>query len=164
MKLYGVVGWKNTGKTSLVERLVTEIVGRGFTVSTIKHAHHSFDIDHPGRDSHRHREAGATEVLLSSPVRWALMHELRGASELEIDDLLPKLSPVDLVLVEGFKLHGHSKVETSRMEVGKPLLAVNDPTIKAVASDISHEGLQIPLFDLNDTASIANFILREVGL
>lgn len=164
MRLYGVVGWKNTGKTSLVERLVTEIVGRGFTVSTIKHAHHGFDIDHPGRDSHRHREAGATEVLLSSTVRWALMHELRGAPEQEIDDLLPKLSPVDLVLVEGFKLHDHPKVETSRMEVGKPLLALNDPTIRAVASDAAHDGLQIPLFDLNDTAGIADFILREVGL
>lgn len=164
MKLYGVVGWKNTGKTSLVERLVTEIVGRGFTVSTIKHAHHGFDIDHPGRDSHRHRAAGATEVLLSSPVRWALMHELRGAPEQEMDDLLPKLSPVDLVLVEGFKLHGHPKVETSRVEVEKPLLALNDPTIRAVASEVAHDGLQIPRFDLNDTAGIADFILREIGL
>lgn len=164
MRLYGVVGWKNTGKTSLVERLVTEIVGRGFAVSTIKHAHHSFDIDHSGRDSHRHREAGATEVLLSSPVRWALMHELRGAPELEIDDLLPKLSPVDLVLVEGFKLYSHPKVETSRVEVEKPLLALNDPTIRAVASEAAYDGLHIPLFDLNDTAGIADFILSEVGL
>lgn len=164
MRLYGVVGWKNTGKTGLVERLVTDIVGRGFTVSTVKHAHHRFDIDHPGRDSHRHREAGATQVLLSSPVRWALMHELRGARESELDDLLPRLSPVDLVLVEGFKLHGHSKVETSRLEVAKPLLALNDPTIRAVASEAIHDGLQIPIFGLNDTASIADFILREVGL
>lgn len=164
MKLYGVVGWKNTGKTSLVERLVTEIAGRGLTVSTIKHAHHSFDIDHPGRDSHRHRVAGATEVLLSSPARWALMHELRGASELELDELLAKLSPVDLVLVEGFKLHRHSKVETCRMAVGQPLLALDDPTIRAVASDMSHQGLEVPLFDLNDTTRIADFILREVGL
>jgi molybdopterin-guanine dinucleotide biosynthesis protein MobB len=164
MRLYGVVGWKNTGKTGLVERLVTDIVGRGFTVSTVKHAHHRFDIDHPGRDSHRHREAGATQVLLSSPVRWALMHELRGAREPELDDLLPRLSPVDLVLVEGFKLHGHSKVETSRLEVAKPLLALNDPTIRAVASEAIHDGLQIPIFGLNDTASIADFILREVGL
>jgi molybdopterin-guanine dinucleotide biosynthesis protein MobB len=164
MRLYGVVGWKNTGKTGLVERLVTNIVGRGFTVSTIKHAHHRFDIDHPGRDSHRHREAGATQVLLSSPVRWALMHELRGAREQELDDLLPRLSPVDLVLVEGFKLHGHSKVETSRLEVAKPLLALDDPTIKAVASETVHDGLQIPIFDLNDTPGIADFILREVGL
>lgn len=164
MRLYGVVGWKNTGKTGLVERLVAEMVGRGVTVSTVKHAHKGFDIDHPGRDSHRHRQAGATEVLLSSPVRWALMHELRDEPELQLDELLPKLSPVDLVLVEGFKRSDLSKVETYRAEVGKSLLALDDPTIRAVASDTPHDGLQLPLFDLNDTAGIADFILREVGL
>lgn len=164
MRLYGIAGWKNTGKTTLVERLVTEIVGRGFSVSTIKHAHHSFDIDQPGRDSHRHRAAGATEVLLSSPARWALMHELRGAPEPVIGDLLPKLSPVDLLLVEGYKRNGHPKIETSRAEIGKQLLALDDPTIRAVASDVLYDGLQIPVFDLDDTAGIADFILREVGL
>lgn len=164
MKLYGVVGWKNSGKTSLVERLVTEIVGRGFAVSTVKHAHQGFDIDYPGRDSHRHREAGATEVLLSSPKRWALMHELRGERELEVDELLSKLSPVDLVLIEGYKRHAHPKVEVSRAETGKPLLALNDPSIRAVASDTPHGGLPIPSFDLDDTPRIADFILQEVGL
>ena len=164
MRLYGVVGWKNTGKTGLVERLVTEMVGRGIAVSTVKHAHKGFDIDHPGRDSDRHRQAGATEVLISSPARWALMHELRDGPELQLDELLPKLSPVDLVLVEGFKRSGVPKVETYRAEVGKPLLALDDRTIRAVASDVPDDGVQVPLFDLNDTAGIADFILRDVGL
>lgn len=164
MRLYGVVGWKNTGKTGLVERLVTEIVGRGLAVSTLKHAHQGFDIDHPGRDSDRHRRAGATEVLVSSPTRWALMHELGDEPEPGIDDLLPKLSPVDLVLVEGFKRSGIPKIETYRAEVGNRLLALDEPTIKAVASDAPHEGLPVPLLDLNDTAGIAEFILRDVGL
>ncbi|MEO4001923.1 molybdopterin-guanine dinucleotide biosynthesis protein B [Mesorhizobium sp. CAU 1732] len=164
MRLYGVVGWKNTGKTGLVERLVTEMVGRGVAVSTVKHAHKGFDIDHPGRDSDRHRQAGATEVLISSPARWALIHERRGEPELQLDELLPKFSPVDLVLVEGFKRSGLPRVETYRAEVGKPLLVLDDPTIRAVASDTPHAGLQVPLFDLNDTAGIAEFILREVGL
>ena len=102
MKVYGVTGWKNAGKTTLVERLVTEISGRGLTVSTIKHAHHSADIDEPGRDSFRHREAGAREVLLATPERWALMHELRGAPEPKVEDLIARLAPVDLVIIEGF--------------------------------------------------------------
>ena len=164
MRLYGIVGWKDTGKTDLVERLVTEIVGRGLAVSTLKHAHQGFDIDHSGRDSDRHRRAGATEVLVSSPARWALMHELRGEPEPGIDDLLLQLSPVDLVLIEGFKRSGVPKIETYRAEVGKRLLALDNPTIRAVASDAPHDGLHAPLFDLNDTAVIADFILEDVGL
>lgn len=163
MKLYGVVGWKNAGKTGLMERLVTEITGRGLTVSTVKHAHHVFDVDQPGKDSHRHREAGATEVLLSSRKRFALMHELRGAEEPTLDALLAKLSPVDLVLVEGYKRDAHPKIEAFRAETRNPLIAAEDPTVRAVASDSAVE-IDRPVFDLNDTVAIADFILAEVGL
>ena len=163
MKLYGVVGWKNAGKTGLVERLVTEITSRGFTVSTIKHAHHTFDVDRPGKDSYRHRHAGATEVLLSSTNRFALMHELRGSEEPSLADLLARLSPVDLVLVEGYKRDVHPKVEAFRAETGNPLIALEDDTVKAVAADTPLD-LDRPVFDLNDTVSIADFILAEVGL
>ncbi|WP_299865584.1 molybdopterin-guanine dinucleotide biosynthesis protein B [uncultured Roseobacter sp.] len=163
MKLYGVVGWKNAGKTGLMERLVTEIAGRGFSVSTVKHAHHVFDVDQPGKDSYRHRQAGATEVLLASRKRFALMHELRDVSEPTLEDLLRKLSPVDLVLIEGYKRDAHPKVEAHRAETGNPLIAPDDPTIRAVASDTALT-LDRPVFNLNDTAAIADFILSEVGL
>ncbi len=163
MRVYGVVGWKNAGKTGLMERLVAEITGRGFTVSTVKHAHHTFDVDHPGKDSHRHRIAGAREVLLASGARFALMHELRGAEEPPLDAHLARLSPVDLVLIEGYKRDGHPKVEAHRAETGNALIAPGDPTVRAVASDVALE-LDRPVFDLNDTKTIADFILREVGL
>ncbi|MEO0746879.1 MAG: molybdopterin-guanine dinucleotide biosynthesis protein B [Pseudomonadota bacterium] len=163
MKLYGVVGWKNAGKTGLVERLVTEVTSRGFSVSTIKHAHHTFDVDRPGKDSYRHRHAGATEVLLSSTNRFALMHELRGSEEPSLADLLARLSPVDLVLIEGYKRDVHPKVEAFRAETGNPLIALEDDTVKAVAADTPLD-LDRPVFDLNDTVSIAEFILAEVGL
>ncbi|APX12288.1 molybdopterin-guanine dinucleotide biosynthesis protein B [Tateyamaria omphalii] len=163
MKIYGVVGWKNAGKTGLMERLVTEITGRGITVSTVKHAHHSFDVDHPGKDSHRHRVAGASEVLLSSRNRVALMQELRDQDEPTLDHLLTRLSPVDLVLVEGYKRDAHPKVEAHRSETGNPLIAPEDPTIRAIASDTALT-MDRPVFDLNDTKSIADFILSEVGL
>ena len=163
MKIYGVTGWKNAGKTGLMERLVTEITARGFSVSTVKHAHHSFDVDHPGRDSYRHREAGAREVLLSSRNRVALMQELRDQDEPSLDDLLKRLSPVDLVLIEGYKRDRHPKVEAHRQEPGNPLIAPDDSTIRAVASDTPLE-LDRPVFDLNDTKAIADFILGEVGL
>jgi molybdopterin-guanine dinucleotide biosynthesis protein B len=163
MRVYGVVGWKNAGKTGLMERLVTEITGRGFSVSTVKHAHHSFDVDHPGKDSHRHRVAGAREVLLASRNRFALMHELQGEDEPTLDALLAKLAPVDLVLVEGYKRDGHAKVEAHRAETGNTLIAPEDPTIKAIASDTPMT-LDRPVFDLNDTSAIADFILAEVGL
>jgi molybdopterin-guanine dinucleotide biosynthesis protein MobB len=163
MKIYGVVGWKNAGKTGLMERLVTEITGRGITVSTVKHAHHSFDVDHEGKDSFRHRVAGATEVLLASRNRFALMHELRGSQEPLLEDLLKKLAPVDLVLVEGYKRDAHPKVEAHRAETGNPLIAPEDTTIRAVASDCPLE-LDRPVFDLNDTKSVADFILAELDL
>lgn len=163
MRLYGIVGWKNAGKTGLMERLVTEICGRGFSVSTVKHAHHVFDVDHPGKDSYRHRQAGAREVLLASRKRFALMHELRGDQEPSLEMLLAKLAPVDLVLIEGYKRDAHPKVEAFRAETGNPLIARDDPTVRAVASD-TPLSLDRPVFDLNDTAAIADFILQEVGL
>jgi len=163
MRLYGVTGWKNAGKTGLMERLVTEIAGRGLSVSTVKHAHHSFDVDHPGRDSYRHRAAGATEVLLSSRNRFALMHEMRGEEEMPLDALLAKLAPVDLVLVEGYKREPHPKIEAFRAGTGNALIAPGDPTIRAVASDVALD-LDRPVFDLNDTGAITDFILAEVGL
>ena len=164
MKLYGVTGWKNSGKTVLMERLVAEFTRRGVSVSTIKHAHHDTDIDHPGRDSFRHREAGAREVVVSSPNRWALMHELRGAGEPKLEDLVARLSPVDLILVEGYKRAPHPKVEAHRRETGRPLLAAENTSIRAVASDEPLDGLAVPLLGLDDTAAIADFIAREVGL
>ena len=163
MKLYGIVGYKNAGKTGLMERLVTEITGRGFTVSTLKHAHHTFDVDQPGKDSHRHRVAGAHQVLLASGTRWALMTELRGHAEPPLADLLARLDPVDLVLVEGYKRDAHPKVEAHRAVTGNPLIARDDDTVRAVASDTPLD-LDRPVFDLNDTKTIADFILSEVGL
>ena len=163
MRIYGVVGWKNAGKTGLMERLVTEITGRGISVSTVKHAHHSFDVDHAGKDSHRHRVAGATEVLLSSRNRVALMHEVRDDQEPTLEALLARLSPVDLVLIEGYKRDAHPKIEAHRAETGNALIAPGDDTIRAVASDVPLD-LDRPVFDLNDTTAIANFILAEVGL
>ncbi len=167
MKVFGVTGWKNAGKTGLMERLVSEITARGLAVSTIKHAHHSFDVDQPGRDSHRHRMAGAQEVLLASGARIAIMQELRGAPEPELDDLLARLNPVDLVLIEGYKRAPHPKIEAYREAAGNSLIAPGDATIRAVAADCA---LQVdrpescPVLDLNDTSAIADFILREVGL
>jgi molybdopterin-guanine dinucleotide biosynthesis protein MobB len=163
MRLYGVTGWKNAGKTGLMERLVAEIAGRGFSVSTVKHAHHSFDVDHPDKDSHRHRMAGAREVLLASRHRFALMHEMRGAAEWPLESLLEKLSPVDLVLIEGYKRDRHPKIEAFRAETGQPLIAPDDPTIRAVAADCALE-IGRPVFDLDDTRAIADFVLAEVGL
>lgn len=163
MKLWGVTGWKNNGKTGLVERLVAEFVTRGLSVSTIKHAHHAFDIDRPGTDSHRHRAAGTRETLVASATRWALMHEHPQGPEPELDDLLAHLSPVDLVIVEGYKAYPHPKIECHRAATGQPLIAPRDPTIRAVASD---EPLDTdrPVFHLDDTAAIADFIAAELGL
>ena len=163
MRVFGVVGWKNAGKTGLMERLVTEITGRGFSVLTVKHAHHTFDVDHEGKDSHRHRVAGAQEVLLASRNRFALMHELRTEDEPTLAELLTKLAPVDLVLIEGYKRDAHPKVEAFRGETNNPLIANDDPTIRAIASDKPIE-LDRPVFDLNDTVGVADFILANVGL
>jgi molybdopterin-guanine dinucleotide biosynthesis protein MobB len=164
VRVYGVTGWKNSGKTTLVERLVAEIAGRGFTVSTLKHAHHSFDVDQPGKDSHRHRLAGARQVLVSSRERWALMSENRGADEPPLAALLARLDPVDLVLVEGYKRDRHPKIEARRAATGQDLIAVADETIEAVASDAPLAGLGVPVFALDDVAGIARFILGRTGL
>ena len=163
MRVYGITGWKNTGKTTLAERLVAELVWRGLSISTIKHAHHATDVDHPGRDSYRHRQAGAGQVIVASPERWALMTELRGQEEPPLEALLAQLAPCDLVLVEGFKRGFHPKVEAHRAAVGRPLLAPENPTIRALATDtpLDHP---LPQFDLNDVPRIADFILSEVGL
>lgn len=164
MKIYGVTGWKNTGKTTLMERLVAEFVARGLSVSTVKHAHHDTEIDHEGRDSYRHRIAGAREVILSSPRRWAVMHELRDAPEPLLADLLTKLSSVDLVLIEGYKRADHPKIEAYRAAAGRNLLARTNPTIRAVATDTAIDAIDLPLLDLNDTPAIADFILSDLGI
>jgi len=164
MKIYGVTGGKNTGKTGLIERLVKEFVIRGVTVSTIKHAHHDTDIDQPGRDSYRHREAGAHQVVLSSKHRWAVMTELRDAPEADLKSIIRSLEPVQLTLIEGYKNDPHPKIETFRLVISKPLLALTNSSIKGVASDSSIPGLEIPIFDLNDTGKIADFISEEVRL
>ncbi len=163
MKVFGVTGWKNAGKTGLMERLVTDITGRGFSVSTIKHSHHSADVDHAGTDSHRHRVAGANEVVLASSLRVAIMQELRDAPEPPLRELLTRLRPVDLVLIEGYKREAHPKIEAYRAAAGHDLRAPDDETIQAVASDIPLD-LDRPVFDLNDTGAIADFILAQVGL
>ncbi|WP_374646230.1 molybdopterin-guanine dinucleotide biosynthesis protein B [Tabrizicola sp.] len=162
MRVYGVIGWKNSGKTSLMERLVAEITRRGFSVSTVKHVHHSVDLDQPGKDSFRHRAAGAREVVLASADRFALMVEHRGP-EPELPAVLARLAPVDLVLVEGYKRDAHRKVEVWRAETGQALIQPQDPLVRAVATDAAI-AVPVPVLDLNDTRAVADFILREVGL
>jgi molybdopterin-guanine dinucleotide biosynthesis protein B len=164
MKVYGVVGWKNAGKTTLVERLVAEIAGRGFSVSTVKHTHHRVDVDQKGKDSWRHRQAGAQQVILSSSSRWAIMTELRGAPEAPLSELLGHLASVDLVIVEGYKRDGHPKVEAWRAETGQPLIALEDPTVRAIASNDRPAGVSQPVIGLDDVSVIADFILSDLGL
>lgn len=163
MKIYGVIGWKNAGKTSLMERLVAEFVARGLRVSTVKHVHHDVDVDQRGKDSYRHRTAGAHEVILAGAHRFALMGEHRG-DEPPLADLLARLAPVDLVLVEGYKRDLHPKIEVWRAEAGHDLIQPHDPSIRAVASDAPLTGLTVPVLDLNTTADVADFIARELGL
>ncbi|MEL6793803.1 MAG: molybdopterin-guanine dinucleotide biosynthesis protein B, partial [Pseudomonadota bacterium] len=154
---------KNAGKTTLMERLVAEIASRGFTVSTLKHAHHAFDVDQPGKDSYRHRAAGATEVLIASGARWALMHELREAEEPPLADLLAKLAPVDLVLVEGYKREAHPKIEAHRADAGAPLIALEEPSVRAVATNDPVD-VSVPVIPLDDAPAIADFILTDLGM
>jgi molybdopterin-guanine dinucleotide biosynthesis adapter protein len=164
MKIFGLAGWSGSGKTMLMVRLIPALIARGVSVSTMKHAHHAFDVDQPGKDSYEHRAAGATEVMVSSNARWALMHELRGAPEASVEELIQHMTPVDLLIIEGFKRHAHPKLEVHRPSVGKPLLCTDDPHIVAVASDAPVPGLRVPLLDLNDVASIADFIISHCGL
>lgn len=163
MRVFGITGYKNAGKTTLVEKLVAEFVARGVRVSTVKHAHHAFDVDTPGRDSHRHRVAGASEVLVTSRYRWALMHENRHEPEPPLSTLLSRLSPVDLILVEGFKKDAHPKIEVFRSAAGHSLMAPLDPSIRAVASD-SEMDAPCPVLPLGDVIAIADFVAGESGL
>ena len=166
-RLYGITGWKNAGKTGLMERLIAHLTARGLAVSSLKHAHHGVDVDQPGRDSFRHRAAGAGQVILASGARWALMTELRGAPEPSLAALVARLDPCDLVLAEGWKSGAHPKVEAHRAVNGHPPLAGAEPTVRAVASDAA-PGIGVPagvaVLHLDDTDGIAGFILREVGL
>ncbi len=164
MKLFGVVGWKNSGKTTLVAGLVTELKSRGFTVSTMKHAHHAFDLDQPGRDTYKHRQAGAQEVLISSGKRWAVMHELQGEDEPPLEELLAKMSPVDIVIIEGFKSASHAKIECHRATTEMPLVSANNKTIVAVASDVDVATGGLQVLDLNDASAIADFVMSQTGL
>ena len=161
MRLIGLSGWSGSGKTTLLTVLIPVLVGRGRTVSTIKHAHHAFDVDKPGKDSYVHRQAGAQEVLISSERRWALMRELRGEPEPSLRELVPHLGAVDLVLVEGFKREAHPKIEIHRAVVGKPLLHPNDPLIVAIASDAPVADARVPRVDLNDIEAIADLVERH---
>lgn len=161
MRVISVVGWKNNGKTTLVVRLVEELTIRGLKVSTVKHAHHSIDLDRPGKDSWRHREAGAREVVLATSRRWILMHELRGDDEPPLATLLTKLAPVDIVIVEGFKGTRLPKIEVHRAERGTDLIARHDPDVVAVAADVPIDGLAVPVLDLDDVPAIAALVLKE---
>jgi molybdopterin-guanine dinucleotide biosynthesis protein B len=164
MQRFGIAGWSGSGKTTLVVRLLPELIRRGLTVSTVKHAHHAFDTDVPGKDSYEHRRAGATEVAISSANRWALVHEHRGAPEATLDELVGRMTPVDLVLIEGYKSEAHEKLEVHRGSLGKPLLCRGDPRIVAVASNEPLPQLPVPALDLDDAARIADFIIAHCGL
>jgi molybdopterin-guanine dinucleotide biosynthesis protein B len=163
MKTIGFAGWSGSGKTTLIERLIPRFVERGLRVSLIKHAHHTFDVDQAGKDSYRHRLAGASEVLVTSSRRWVLMHELRGGQEPSFDEQLRHLSPCDLLIVEGFKYAPIPKIEVWRATTGEGLLHPNDPHIVAVATDAKLE-TKLPRLDLNDADTIAAFVVSHLGL
>ncbi|MEQ8321919.1 MAG: molybdopterin-guanine dinucleotide biosynthesis protein B [Rhodospirillales bacterium] len=158
MKIFGFAGWSGSGKTTLVKAVIPALTARDLKISTIKHTHHNFDIDRPGKDSYEHRAAGASEVVISGAQRWALLHENRGEPEPKIEDMLKRMSPVDLVLIEGFKSYPHAKMEVYRPEVGKPLLCADDPSIVAVATTADLD-VTIPRLDLDDVESIADFVI-----
>ncbi len=163
-RVFGITGWKNSGKTTLVCKLVEAMTKRGFKISTIKHAHESFDMDHQGRDSYRHRESGASQVAVSSKTRFAIVHELRGEEEPKLKDILSQMQPVDLVIIEGYKQEGHKKIECRRLQGrSKQELAKDDPSIIAIASDFDLQ-TDLPNFDLNNADAITDFILQTMGL
>lgn len=164
-RIFGITGWKNSGKTTLTEKLVRELTARGWNVSTVKHAHHAFDIDKPGTDSFRHREAGAGEVAIVGGSRWAIMHELRGAEEPPLSAVLARMGPCDLVLIEGYKREGHAKLEARRLDArDRTPMSRHDETIHAVAADHAAENETVPVFGLDDVAGIADFIERDTAL
>ena len=161
MRIIGLAGWSGSGKTTLLTKVIPRIVAQGKRVSTLKHAHHGFDLDQPGKDSHAHRAAGASEVLIASAKRWAIMHELRDAPEPPLSELLKRLSPTDLVIVEGYKRERIPKLEIFRAEVNKPLLHLEDDWIVAIASDGALPEATVPVVDLNDIGKIADILLAE---
>lgn len=168
MRVFGLAGWSGSGKTTLIARVLPELVRSGIRVSTIKHAHHGFDIDQPGKDSWKHRAAGATEVIVASGSRWALLHELRDEPEPDLEALAARLTPVDLLVVEGFKRHRHPKLEIIRPSLGKPRLYLEDDAIRAIAlaeplDPVEMAALRLPAFDLDDIAAIADFIRAEAA-
>jgi molybdopterin-guanine dinucleotide biosynthesis adapter protein len=163
-RVFGVTGWKNTGKTTLLAALVQELTRKGYKISTVKHAHHAFDIDHKGRDSWRHREAGARETAIVSSARWALMRELRGEAEPSLAEILAKMAACDLVLVEGFKREPHPKIEVLGEHSDEPSLWHNDPSIVALAGEAQPAGCEVPYFHRDDTAAIAEFIVYHQAL
>lgn len=164
MEIFGLAGWSGSGKTTLMVGLLPKLVARGLTVSTMKHAHHEFDIDRPGKDSYQHRAAGASEVMVTSARRWALMHEFHEAPEPPMEELIARMSPVDLLLIEGFKAHEHDKLEVFRRGVGKPLLCLEDPRVVAVASDGEVPEAGVPVIALDDVTAIADFVIDHCGL
>ena len=161
MRIIGLAGWSGSGKTTLIKKLIPRLIARGISVSTLKHAHHGFDLDQPGKDSFFHRAAGATEVIISSANRWAILHELREQPEWDMAALVGKMSPVDLVLVEGFKRDAFPKLEIHRIANGKPLIHPEDPHVVAVASDTALPQAKVPVVDLNDTEAIADLLLKQ---
>jgi molybdopterin-guanine dinucleotide biosynthesis adapter protein len=163
-KVIGVAGFKNAGKTTLVEKLVRELSGRGYRISTVKHAHHSFDIDHEGRDSFRHRQAGASEVAVVSGARWAIIHEARGEAELSLDQILAKLEPCDLVIVEGYKRDYHDKIEVRNLTLHHPELAGDDPMTVAIAATGPIADAPVPVFDRDNVSELAGFIIEHMKL
>lgn len=161
MRIIGLAGWSGSGKTTLITKLIPRLIARGVLVSTLKHAHHGFDLDQPGKDSFFHRTAGATEVIISSAKRWAILHELREEPEWNLRSLVAKMSPVDLVLVEGFKRDAFPKLEIHRAANNKPLIHPEDPHIVAIASDIALPQAKVPIIDLNDIETIADLLLAR---
>jgi len=168
MRLFGLAAWSGSGKTTLLARLLPELIARGHSVSTVKHAHHAFDLDQPGKDSFRHREAGATEVLITSSTRWALQHELRGAAEPDLETLIAHMSPVDLLLVEGFKRHKHPKLELLRPSLGKEPLYPGDPLIRAIYAVEPlpaplRASIPLPIYEAEDIAGIADLVIAAAA-
>jgi len=163
MKIFGFAGWSGSGKTTLVKAVIPALISQGLKVSTIKHTHHNFDIDKPGKDSFEHRTAGAHEVVITGAARWALLHENRGEPEPDIEAMLARMSPVDLVLIEGFKSYSHPKMEVFRPDVGKPMLCGDDSSIVAVASTVPLD-VTIPQIDLDDIDAVADFVIEYCEL
>jgi molybdopterin-guanine dinucleotide biosynthesis protein B len=161
MRVIGLAGWSGSGKTTLIVKLIPALIARGLSVSTLKHAHHSLDIDKPGKDSYLHREAGAREVLVASAMRWALMHELRDEDEPHLADLLPRLSDVDLVIVEGFKSEAHAKIEVHRAAVGKPFLFSEDRDVVALVSDVTPAAIRVPCASIDDVEAVCDLVMRS---